>query len=97
MRHRVLAANVEDDRQTRLEVDDVREVLLGPDAEINASWRQRALQRGNHVLICFLVRDEVFGREGAAVLGHRREDAPELPVGERLAERLTLLRGGNVR
>src|SRR5690349_1104329 len=92
MQQRVLAANVENYRQLRREIHDVREVLLGADAEVDAAGRERFLKGGNDVLVRLLVRDEILGRERTAALRHAREELPELAIGERIGDARRALR-----
>ena len=73
MHLQVAAADVEDERHPRANRRDVREVLLGTDAEVHAAGLSSARTSvGNDELKPALVRDEVVGVEVAARLGERR-------------------------
>ena len=78
----IAAPDVGDERDPRLERGDVGEVLIGPDAEVDAAGLHDALQLRDDDLERVLVRDEVVGAEVAVRLGEVVDQAPELGVGE---------------
>ena len=79
----ILPADVDDERLRRVEIDDVGEVLVGPDAEIDAARARMIEQPRQHGLELGLVRDEVFGREEAVGLGELGDEPPEFAVADR--------------
>src|SRR5512143_191958 len=82
MRQHVLPTDVEDERDLWLERDEIREVLIGSDAEVNATRLRRAEQVGDHPLIRRLVRDEVIGAKEAVRLREIGDELPKLGVAE---------------
>src|SRR5207244_1247508 len=60
--------DVDDERELRPERRDVGEVLLGPDADVNAARGHAGFQLRDHALESALVREEVLRRVGAARL-----------------------------
>ena len=79
--------------------DDVREVLLGADAEIDAARLDVRCELRDDVLERVLVRDEVVRVEEAVRLGEVFDEAPELRVGQagRMSVRARRCRTGPAR
>ena len=81
MQQHVVAPDVDDEGDRRLQRGDVGEVLFGSDAQVGAGPR-RLLQLGNDLLERGLVRDQVVVAERSAGLGGAGDHAPELFVGQ---------------
>src|ERR1043166_612402 len=80
MQVHVAAPDVDDEREPRFDRRDVRKVLLGADAEVDAVGRQRRLQRRDDTLKRVLVREQVVGSEIAVGLGQIFDELPVLLV-----------------
>src|SRR5690242_2436506 len=78
----VAAPNVEDDGDLRLQRDDVREVLLGSDAEVHTARLEGLFQPRNHRLKTRLVGKQVVGAEVSTRLRKLGVQLPKLLVGE---------------
>ena len=91
MLHRILAADIEYDRQLWLHCNDVRKVLIGADTQIDAAGL-RFLEILDDVLKRRLIGHEVVGSEVAAGFGEVREEAPEGFVAELRRNRLARTR-----
>ena len=87
MRVQVAAPDVDDERHPRLERHDVREVLIGRDAEVDAAALHLP-QRRHDMLKRTLVRHEVVRLKCAVRLGKILDELPELLVGEPRRQRL---------
>ena len=79
----IAATDVEDDRQRRLEGQDVRVILLGPDAEVDAARLRGRDEGGDDDLIPALVREEVVRLKLPVRLGDHLGQVPELLVRQR--------------
>src|SRR4051812_22660244 len=82
MRQQILPANVEDERDLRLQRDDVREILVGADAQIRSAGTRRTEQRWDDPLKSRLVRDEIVGLERSTRFGKIGDELPERAVTE---------------
>ena len=82
MLHRILAPDVDDERDARTKRCDVAEILLGPDAEIDAARLESLLEIRQHPLQAELVRNVVIVGVEAVGLGELDEKAPECGVVE---------------
>ncbi len=65
VQQQVVAAQIDDERDGRANGGDVREVLIGSDADVGAAARAGGLQRGNDLEVRLLVRDQIVGVEFA--------------------------------
>src|SRR5207253_7251267 len=72
----------------RLERDDVREVLLGADADIRAILFRLLDERGEDVLKPAFVGEQVVRLKGARPLGEVRRHSPELFIRDALGQRV---------
>src|ERR1051326_5352203 len=82
MLQHVLAPDVEDERQTRLQSHDVGEVLLRPDPQVDPVGLHHPLQGGNDFLKSGFVGKKIVGAEVSSRLRHVGDQIPELAVGE---------------
>src|SRR5262245_60673498 len=82
MMHHVLAANVDDERELRLERGQIREILIRRERGADATWARGAKQLRDHVLQRVLVRDEIVGTEIPAWLREVVDELPELGIRE---------------
>ena len=73
VQQQVVAAQVDDEGDARLDLRDIGEVLVGTHADIRAAGEARIAQGRHDVQIRPLVRDEVVGVEIAAGLGQLRD------------------------
>ena len=76
----VAAPDVHDERDARLERGDVGEVLLGPDAEIDAALTDPRHELGNDRLVAGFVGQQVVRLELPVRFGHLFGQRPELLV-----------------
>ena len=83
----VAAPDVDDEDDLRLERGDVREVLLGPDAEVDALDLRAAGELRDDVLEVNLVRKKIVGAELAVGFGEVGDERPVVAVGELLRQR----------
>src|SRR5262249_962360 len=88
VQQQVLAADVDDERDPRLDGGDVGEVLVRTHANVGARGRERLLERRDDVLELHLVRDEIVGAEETVGLGEFGDEGPEGSVVELLRQRL---------
>src|SRR5580765_5163675 len=88
MLQQITAPDIDDERHPWMQGGDVREVLIGPDAEIDAVRQRALLQFGDNLLIRALVRDKVVGAEEPVGLGRLGDQAPELAVAELSRQRI---------
>src|SRR5262249_34428206 len=78
----VLTPDIEDERDLRLERDEIREVLIRADAEVDASRFGDAEEIGDHPLIRRLARHEIVRAKVSAGLGEIGHQLPEITVAE---------------
>ena len=81
MLEHVLPADIHDEREFRLQSDDVRKILLRPNAQIHAAGLNCFPQSGNHILGSGFVGQKVVGTEIAAGFGEVRDHPPKFFVG----------------
>src|SRR5262245_50180771 len=77
MLNHVLPANIENERDLRLQRHDVGEVLLRSDAKICTLSFAAIGQVRQHALKCALVGDEVVRDKGSTRFGKLADDVPE--------------------
>src|SRR5688572_6844465 len=78
----ILPADIEYERHRGFNSGNVREVLLGPDAKIDAARLCHSRQHRHDILDCFFVGNEVLVGIVSARLGKLGEDPPELGIRE---------------
>src|SRR5689334_12705026 len=81
MLEKILTANVDDESNFRPDRRDIREVLLGPNADIGAASTCRTYQRWYDALKRTLVGNEVVRTEEAIRFGKLGDHLPEFGVG----------------
>ena len=82
MLDQILSPDIDDKRQFRLQRGDVRKVLFGTHAEINASCLSPCSQVREDALKRAFVGHKVVGDEGAARLGEVAYYLPECFIAE---------------
>ena len=80
MLEHVVATHVEHERHARANQRDVRKVLVGSDADIDAAANAYLRELAGDLKVGCLVRDDVVGVEVAAAFGEARDDAGERRV-----------------
>src|SRR5262249_15210813 len=91
VKQQVVAPDVDDERRCGPDPRDVREVLIGADADVHAARDAALLERGRDVQVGALVRDQVVGVELAVWLGELFAERGERR--DRLCRRAHLRRG----
>ena len=92
VQQQVVAPDVHDERDRGTAFGDIREVLIRSDADVGAPLEILGAERGQHLQVRRLVRDQVVGIEVAAALRERRDRLGELREG--LLVRARLGQGG---
>ena len=78
----VVAANVDDERNARPDLRHVREVLIGPDADVRAAGDADPPHAAEHVEVRRLVGDQIVGVEVPAGLRDPRRERRERRIAE---------------
>ena len=83
MLDQVVPADVDDESDTRPHRGDIREVLVGTDAEVRTALHAQPPQCAERQEVRILVRDEVVGIEEPAALGQCGRQLRKCTVAER--------------
>ena len=79
----IVSPHVRNEHDIRVQLGDVREILIRPYPNVGAAVELEAVQPTNHVQIASLIRDQVVRVEVPTRLGDPLDERREVCIGDR--------------